>query len=401
MMPDIGTVQPGRIVLAGHICLDVIPDLSSVGWGELRSGALDIVGPFTLWPGGCVANTGIALQRLGVSPLLVARIGTDPLAGVLQGLVTREVPEANVRLVGTPTELTGHTLVLSWTGRDRVLEHFPGANDEFVESDVTSDVLRGARLLHVGYPPLLRLMSADDGAQLKRLFARAHEAGVMTSLDMAAIDVKSPKHSRDWRAVLANVLPEVDVFLPSLSEAIVLGDVVGPTPETSEVSMPAIADLVQRMLDLGVAIAGMKLGERGLYVRTASGERLARTGSAGLGKGWADRELHAPVFEVEVAGTTGAGDATIAGFLLGLLAGMSPEDTMTAASAAGAASVEAVDASSGIGPWSELRVRIEKGWPVTGSHAGPGWQPAGSRGVWCGPLDRPNQDPVADVRAAG
>jgi sugar/nucleoside kinase (ribokinase family) len=70
-----------------------------------------------------------------------------------------------------------------------------------------------------------------------------------------------------------------------------------------------------------------------------------------------------PCFEADrVAGTTGAGDCTIAGFLAGLLRGEGPAEAATSATAVGASSVEAADATGGIPPWPEVAARLRAGW---------------------------------------
>ena len=63
-----------------------------------------------------------------------------------------------------------------------------------------------------------------------------------------------------------------------------------------------------------------------------------------------------------VAGTTGAGDCTIAGFLAALLRGEGPVQAATSATAVGASSVEAPDSTSGVPPWPELAARVRAGW---------------------------------------
>jgi sugar/nucleoside kinase (ribokinase family) len=63
-----------------------------------------------------------------------------------------------------------------------------------------------------------------------------------------------------------------------------------------------------------------------------------------------------------VVGTTGSGDATIAGFLSAFLREMSPEDAVNAAVAVGACNVEAADALSGLRSWDETLNRIGQGW---------------------------------------
>jgi hypothetical protein len=116
---------------------------------------------------------------------------------------------------------------------------------------------------------------------------------------------------------------------------------------------------------MGAKIVGLKVGHRGLYLRTTSMTALAQMGRGQPAKlmTWANRELWAPCFATQVVGTTGSGDATISGFLMGLLRGMSPEAALSAACAVGACSVEAADAFSGIRSWPETMERIAAGWP--------------------------------------
>jgi sugar/nucleoside kinase (ribokinase family) len=77
---------------------------------------------------------------------------------------------------------------------------------------------------------------------------------------------------------------------------------------------------------------------------------------------WANQELWAPCFKVNVAGTTGSGDSTIAGFLAGLLRGLDPIQAVTMAVAVGACNVEAADALSGLRSWEETSARVSGGW---------------------------------------
>ena len=144
----------------------------------------------------------------------------------------------------------------------------------------------------------------------------------------------------------------MDVFAPSLDElAFMLG---GGSPES----------LAADALALGAAVVALKLGDRGLYLRT--GEDVdgvcARLGLDAAD--WRDREVLSPCFRPRrLVGTTGAGDCTIAGLLTALLRGEGPEEAATAATAVGACCVEAADATSGIPPWREVAARIAAGWP--------------------------------------
>lgn len=381
------TADPPSVLVAGHICLDIIPGLpSGPRTGTPRPGSLDPLGPVTLAVGGCVGNTGIALHRLGMRSTLVARVGDDRLGAVLSALLRDAVPDGAARLTIAAGEPTSYSIVSNLSGRDRAIQHFPGVNDTFVADDVPDELLRSATLLHVGYPPLMAAMVANDGRELRRLLERARGHGLTTSLDMANANL-DPGHSPvRWRTLLERVLPEVDVFLPSLAEASHLLRRRVHRDEHGGPTLKSIARLADEMIGLGVGIAGVKLGEHGLYVRTASAARLA-AGLVDLSPAWANRELYSSVFETDVVGTAGAGDTTIAGFLFGLLTGMSPSETVTCACAVGGSSTEAADGTSGVPSWPEIAQRLRDGWLRKTATPGPGWSPSRDHGLWHGPRD--------------
>ena len=78
---------------------------------------------------------------------------------------------------------------------------------------------------------------------------------------------------------------------------------------------------------------------------------------------WTDRELWSPCFRVDVVGTNGSGDSTIAGFLAALLRDLPADEAATMAVAVGACNVEAADTVSGVRTWDETRSAIAAGWP--------------------------------------
>ena len=83
---------------------------------------------------------------------------------------------------------------------------------------------------------------------------------------------------------------------------------------------------------------------------------------------WRERELWQLAFRPDrVLGTTGAGDATIAGFLAALLRDVSPERALAIAAAVGASNVEAADALSGVQSWEQTLARIDAGWQQVGA----------------------------------
>ena len=382
------------IVVCGHLCLDIIPGFPAVKGAQdwFRPGGLSIVGAPVISTGGAVSNVGLGLHSLGLPVRLAARIGDDAIGKLVWDRVTASGAGLAEGIRCVKGEVTSYTVVLNPPGIDRVFFHCPGANDTFTDGDVADRVLAGAAIVHFGYPPLMEKIWSDGGRALERLLARAKAQGATTSLDMSLPDPKSPSGMIDWNAFLARVLPQVDFFLPSVEELLFMADRSGYERLAARgggesiirgVSFGDLGRLAEAALRQGASSVLIKLGDRGAYLRTGSS-------NPGGVEGWAARELYTPVFSVPApAGTAGAGDATIAGFLASLYKGLSPEDALTMAVAVGGSCVEAPDAVSGIRSWEETVQRVRKGWPRASAQvAEPGWRQE-KDGIWHGPSDRP------------
>ena len=113
---------------------------------------------------------------------------------------------------------------------------------------------------------------------------------------------------------------------------------------------------------MGAKLVGVKAGSKGLYLASKSKlEGLGRATPANVAD-WKGIELWAPCFKVDVAGTTGAGDATVAGLLMAWLRSFSPTAAVRAATAVGACCCEQPDAVSGVRSWEETERRCQSGW---------------------------------------
>jgi sugar/nucleoside kinase (ribokinase family) len=125
-----------------------------------------------------------------------------------------------------------------------------------------------------------------------------------------------------------------------------------------------LRSLSDELLGLGARVVGIKLGHLGFYLRAADAARLAGMGRARPAdiEAWAGCETVIPCFRVNVVGTVGSGDCTIAGFLAALLRDLPPEDAARMAVAVGACNVEAADALSGVRTWEETTARVASGW---------------------------------------
>jgi sugar/nucleoside kinase (ribokinase family) len=392
-----------KVIVAGHICLDLIPtfeqrqsDIETL----LAPGKLVVVGPMMTVTGGAVSNTGLALHCLGLSTRLMGKVGDDLFGRATLDVLRSYDPALADGMIVAEGEASSYTIVVNPPGVDRMFLHCPGPNDTFSVDDMADEQLASARLFHFGYPPLVRRMYLDGGQELETLFRRAKAQGLITSLDMALPDPETEAGRVAWADILARVLPYVDLFLPSLEEILFMLNrerfdqiqhETGSMDVLSQADGRLLSELAEQLLAWGVTIVVFKLGNQGLYLRTTSDvARLSALGGNVLDNPlrWQHRELLTPCFQVEVVGTTGAGDRTIAGFLAGLLHGLGPEDTMTGAVAVGAYSVEKADAARGIPSWSALQRRIQAGWkrrPVTLPL--PGWRQGTAKGIWIGPND--------------
>ena len=158
--------SPAEVVVAGHVCLDLIPVLP--GPANLEPGRLLEIGPAEMSTGGAVPNIGLTLHRLGVPVRLMGKVGDDLFGrAVLEALEARDPQLAGDMVVGAG-EITSYSIVISPPGLDRTFLHCSGASDTFTAEDVRYEELASARVLHFGYPPIMRAMHADGGSAGRR-----------------------------------------------------------------------------------------------------------------------------------------------------------------------------------------------------------------------------------------
>ena len=390
------------VIAAGHLCVDIIPTILSgtpgTTDGFLAPGSLTEVGAALLSTGGSVSNVGLALRKLGLEVRLLARIGDDFIGNLTRDILSSHDARLTSELVIGRGEPSSYTVVISIPGIDRSFLHCPGTNNTFGPEDVVPALLKQARLFHFGYPPLMRRMYADGGIALSAIMRHAKEEGVTTSLDMAMPDPAQPSGHADWAGILAKTCPFVDIFMPSVEEVMYMLDrprldalrrAAGPAHLIDALAPDDIARLGESVLALGARAVAIKLGHRGLYLRTQPQSTIDGRGAPLDPGAWLGKEMWVPCFRVHVVNTVGSGDATVAGFLAGILRGQGPEETVTSAVAVGACNVEAADTTSGIQCWEATQERVQRGWPKLGADLqASNWRWSADHALWYGPNDR-------------
>ncbi|OGD14289.1 hypothetical protein A2V47_03590 [Candidatus Atribacteria bacterium RBG_19FT_COMBO_35_14] len=380
-----------NIVVAGHICLDIIPDWRIGSIKTIIPGHILEMSGLKLSTGGAVANTGIALKKLGISTALLGKVGADAFGKVILEILKKEDKTLAENMIISGNEVSSYTIVLNPPDTDRIFLHYPGPNHTFTANDIPYENIKSSRIFHFGYPPLMQKFYENDGKELVKMFQRIKKMKIITSLDMAMPDPESPAGRVDWFKFFKNVLPLVDIFMPSIDELLYMlrPEKYNKIYEKRErFDMVLLNQLAGQLIDYGTKVVAIKLGDQGLYLRTHQTEKsnLSRIISPSQ---WNYRQLLSPCFATEVKGTTGTGDATIAGFLAQLLEGGEPEKCITLATAIGACCVEAVDATEGIRPLPEVIKRVTSGWErLPLSISIDNWEYDYQYKIWKGPKDQ-------------
>ena len=288
-----------------------------------KAGLLERIDSIKVYSGGCAMNAGIDMAKIGVETAILGKAGKDSFGSFL----CEELKKHNVNVDGIvydEKEQTSASVVLSSASGERSFLHTVGANATFCYEDVNWDVIEKSRIVFVAGT---MLMDAFDGADCAKVLKRAREMGKITVLD-TAWDSRGR-----WMDVLAPCMPYIDVFMPSIDEAIELAG--------GETEPEKIAD---KFFDMGVKQVVIKLGSKGCYLRES------KTAEA----------VTIPCFKVQAVDTTGAGDSFCSGFLTGMAKGLSFAECGRFANAVGAHCVMAMGASTGIKSYDEIQDFIAK-----------------------------------------
>ncbi len=391
------------VAVAGHICLDIIPQIPDTGIREIvelfKPGKLIQVNAAKISTGGPVSNTGIALKKLGLRVAFMARVGKDQFGELILSLLSQQGQTSGISV--SPIDRTSYTIVIAPPGIDRIFLHDPGANDRFSSADLDVELIRQSRLFHFGYPPIMANCYENGGEELVKIFEIAKSAGTTTSLDMALPDPNSPSGKAPWRAILSKLLPHVDIFMPSIEEVFFMLDPnaylavkqrAGTRDVVDFIDPEQYCRLAEECLSLGSKIVLIKTGHRGAYIQTKDLTSDFDFGAAPPKDpgNWSQRELWCPAFRIDhIASATGSGDSAIAGFIAAYLRGYSIEQTLQYANCVGYQNLHELDAVSGIRDWDQTTAMVESGGltPLELALPSSSWQWDQTWRLWIGQRD--------------
>jgi len=366
-----------KVIVAGHICLDITPIFPNKTVAHLTDilspGKLLNVEAADVHTGGCVANTGLAMKILGADVTLMGKIGADAFGDMVRSVLRKYNADSGLLIINGET--TSYSVILAIPGVDRIFLHNPGANNTFSAEDIPRDVLDETALFHFGYPSLMASMYENEGKELVNMMKFAKEAGAVTSLDFASIDPNSAAGVVDWDEILKRTLPYVDFFVPSVEELCYMLDRSRFYEWQERAAGRDITEILNIERDvIPLADKCMAFGARGLLIKCGASGIYYRTADKGKFDPlcqklqldvdeWAGKEgFENSYIPQKVLSGTGAGDTSIAAFLTAMLEGYSLEKTMHLTAATGASCVETYDALSGLKSFEKLQAKIDAGW---------------------------------------
>lgn len=281
-----------------------------------KKGLLGLIDAVTIHSGGCAMSAAIDMARIGLKTAILGKVGNDGLGEFLKNTLVENGVNVDGLAVDENVQ-TSASVVLSNSDGERTFLHCIGANGTFGENDINWDVIKQSKVVFVAGT---MLMDTFDGEQCMNVLKKCKEMGKITALD-TAWDSKGR-----WMDVLGQCMPYIDIFLPSIDEAAKLSGQREPSK---------IADV---FFDKGVKSVAIKLGAQGCYLR----ESRESEGT------------FVSPYKVDVVDTTGAGDSFCAGFIAGLVKGMTFEECGYFANAVGAHCVSAMGATTGIRPMADI-----------------------------------------------
>ena len=293
-MPKFDVLVAGEInpdlILTG----DVVPE-----FGQVEK----LVDNATLAIGSSSAIFACGAARLGLKVAFIGVCGDDVFGRfMLDEMSKHQVDIENV--IVSQGGSTGLSVILNQVSDRAILTH-PGLIAELQASDISDNLLRDSRHLHVASYFLQTKLQPD----LPNLFRRARALGLTTSLDT------NYDPSEKWVG-FDELLSVTNVFLPNKKEALSLSG------------------------ESNVDEAASRLGSR----VEALAIKLGAEGALGVHKGARVRVASIPV---KVSDTVGAGDSFDAGFIYGYLNQWSLEKSLRLACVCGALSTQQAGGTSG------------------------------------------------------
>jgi fructokinase len=266
------------VVCLGEILIDFVPSPALSPLGQARY--------LRIAPGGAPANVAVALRRLGLASGFIGKAGNDPFGRYLKHVLAGQqldlslfelTAAAQTRLAFVTNDSNEHQRFIFYGN--------PGADVLLQASEIRSNYLQRARILHFGSISLIREPARSATVAAIRL---ARQNGLLVSFDPNLRPALWPSLRQARREIL-NALGYCDILKVNESE----WEFLFPGRR-----FEGAFSLLQRR---GIQLAAVTLGPKGAILATR--KSLAKMGSP----------------SVRAVDTTGTGDGFVAALLYGVL----------------------------------------------------------------------------------
>jgi sugar/nucleoside kinase (ribokinase family) len=219
------------VLTMSDMCVDAIVDVEGL---SLEFGQKEQISPkyeFTM--GGSCSIFAHQTAKLGLSTVVVGRIGTDEMGRFLIG--EHEKSAIITDYIRQDPEITTSVSFCLCRKDDRAIITSGTSINSLTPDDVDVNLLARSRHLHIGSFFLLEGLRG----QWKKIISTVKAAGGTVSLDM------NWDPSERWDGVL-DLLPQVDLFFPNEQEAMAVTGETSPEKAAAKLSETAGAVILKR-----------------------------------------------------------------------------------------------------------------------------------------------------------
>ena len=263
-----------KVLCIGELLIDFVSTTVDVTLAEAPG--------FAKAAGGATANVAVGLAKLGVDSGFIGKIGDEPFGNFLRQTLEQSSVDTTHLISETKSPTTLAFIATRSDGaKDILFYRNPGADTLLRPDEIKKNYVQSAEMFHYGSCSLSHRPCRD--ATL-RAIQYAKEASAFISYDpnLRLVMWDAPEDAKRW---IWEVMPHANVVKAADEE----WEFITGTPELEEGS--------ERILETGVELVIVTLGEHGCYYNNGSHQ------------GYVDG------FKVEVVDPLGAGDGFVAAML--------------------------------------------------------------------------------------
>lgn len=325
---------------------------------------------FTKAPGGAPANVAVGVRRLGRTSGFIGKVGSDDFGRFLGETLAREgVDTRGVRYEDRARTMLAFVSLGPDGEREFMFYRHPSADMLLEPSEIDTGLIAEAQVFHHGS---ISLITEPSRSATLAAVEAAKGAGALVSYDPNLRLPLWPTPDEARTAILA-AAPSADIIKVSEEELAFLTRADG------------VAEGVRRLRNVVAAECAI------VVTRGRHGCALALGGSTGGSTGlW----LEVSGFDVQAVDTTGAGDAFVAGLLVGLIEAAGATVGTGIGAAASASASTGAGTSAGAGAVAGARADADAD---ADAGLGAGARPSARPGAGARPGARPDADADADA----